>query len=133
MAKCKGKRKDGKPCQATAQTDNGYCIHHDPDLAEQRQQWKRDGGKAGTLATLRTPKPWRRLDGEGDVTISRTTGPSELIDLLADTIDEVKMGEIDPKIANSVGYLAGVMMKVIQHQAFEERLAAIEEALGVNR
>lgn len=131
MAKCKGKRKDGKPCQATAQTDNGFCIHHDPDLADKRQEWRREGGKVGTLATLRTPKPWRRLDN--DVAVMSTTGPAELIDLLADTIDEVKTGEIDPKIANSVGYLAGVMMKIIQHQAFEERLAAIEEALGVNR
>lgn len=134
MAKCKATRKDGKPCQAAAQTPAGFCIHHDPDLAGKRDTWKRAGGKVGTIATLAAPKAWRNLEGNGDgagaVIMAKPT-PDDLVVLLADTIDEVKTGEIDPKVANAVGYLAGAIVKILQYEALEERLAAIEEAIGI--
>jgi len=57
--------------------------------------------------------------------------PDDVLLLLADTIDEVKTGQLDPKVANSVGYLVGVMLKALEYDALNERLAALEAAVGV--
>ena len=125
MAKCRATTKDGKPCRADAQAGSKYCFFHDPDQAAARQEATVKGGRAGKLATLAQVKPWRGQD----VAFLHSPDTEELVTLLADTIDDVRTGQVDPKIANSVGYLAGIILKARQQQALEERLAAIEEAL----
>ena len=128
MAKCKGKTKTGQPCGAEAQTGADFCFFHDPTQAQARHESKVKGGQAGKLATLATVKPWRGVEGE--VEIMKNPSTADLVNLLADSIDDVRTGAIDPKVANAVGYLAGVMVKILQYEALDERLAAIEEALG---
>jgi len=127
MATCRATRKDGERCRAEAQSGRDYCFFHDPAKGEERHDSKVAGGKAGKLATLATVKPWRGVAGEVDVLKSVT--PVELVDLLCNTIDDVRTGAIDPKVANAVGYLAGVIVKIQEQEALVERLSAIEEAL----
>ena len=127
MAKCRATRKDGDPCRAEAQSGRPYCFFHDPAKGEEIRDAKIKGGQAGKLATLAAVKPW--LGTAGDVAVLKTVSPVELIDLLCDTIDDVRLGAIDPKVANAVGYLAGIVVKVQEHEALVERLSAIEEAL----
>lgn len=133
MAKCRASRKDGSPCRGDALAGGDYCAFHSPEKAADFQDGRVSGGKAGKLATLPPTaiKPWRGQAGELDVLQSVT--PVELVNLLCQTIDDVRSGAVDPKVANSVGYLAGVIVKIQQYEALDERLAAIEEALGVNR
>jgi hypothetical protein len=127
MATCRATRKDGERCRAEAQSGRDYCFFHDPAKGEERHDSKVAGGKAGKLATLATVKPWRGVAGEVDVLKAVT--PVELVDLLCNTIDDVRTGAIDPKVANAVGYLAGVIVKIQEQEALVERLSAIEEAL----
>lgn len=133
MAKCRATRKDGSPCRGDALAGGDYCAFHAPEKAASFQNGRVEGGKAGKLATLPPSaiKPWRGQPGDVDVMQSVT--PVELVNLLCQTIDDVRMGAVDPKVANSVGYLAGVIVKIQQYEALDERLAAIEQALGVNR
>lgn len=128
MAKCKGKTKTGQTCNAEAQAGADYCFFHDPAQAQARHESKVKGGQAGKLATLAAVKPWRGVEGE--IVAMRSPTAEDLINLLADSIDDVRVGAIDPKVANAIGYLAGVMVKILQYEALDERLAAIEEALG---
>jgi len=127
MATCRATRKDGEGARAEAQSGRDYCFFHDPAKGEERHDSKVAGGKAGKLATLATVKPWRGVAGEVDVLKAVT--PVELVDLLCNTIDDVRTGAIDPKVANAVGYLAGVIVKIQEQEALVERLSAIEEAL----
>lgn len=133
MAKCRATRKDGSPCRGDALNGGDYCAFHAPEKAKDFQNGRVEGGKAGKLATLapEAVKPWRGQPG--DVDIMQSVTPVELVNLLCQTIDDVRMGAIDPKVANSVGYLAGVIVKIQQYEALDDRLAAIEQALGVNR
>lgn len=130
---CKATRKDGSVCKAPAQAGKDLCFFHDPDRAEANAVAKRRGGEAGKLAVLSPDqvKPWRGRDGEVEVLQNVTT--AELVSLLADTIDDVRTGRVDPKVSNAVGYLVGIMTRVLQYDALEERLAAIEEAVIGNR
>lgn len=127
MAKCRATRKDGKPCRADAVAGSDYCSFHDPKKADAFHNGRVKGGEAGKLATLSAVSPWRGTEGE--VAVLKSVEPAELVNLLCDTIDNVLTGAIDPKVANAVGYLAGVIVKIQQYEAIEERLASIEEAL----
>ena len=126
MAQCKATRKDGQPCTAQAAVGRDYCFFHDPAKTQDARAAQAKGGS--TKNTLQEVRPWRGLPG--DVVALRSPSPADLINLLADTIDEVKTGKIDPKVANATGYLVGVMVKILEYDALEERLATIEEALA---
>ena len=45
---------------------------------------------------------------------------------LENTIEQVKNGQLDPRIAQSVGYLSGILLKVIEQRELEERLSDME-------
>lgn len=127
MAACKATTRSGEPCKAKPPAGSDYCAFHDPAKATAFQNGRVEGGKSGKLATLATVKPWRGV--VGDVDVLRAVTPAELVNLLCETIDDVRIGAIDPKVANAVGYLASAIVKILQHEALEERLSAIEEAL----
>lgn len=131
MAKCKAMTKTGKPCHAQAQTGRDYCFLHDPEKTEEVRDARSRGGASIKTLDPKNYKPWRGTPG--DLTVLRSPGPGDVVNLLADTIDEVLTGQIDPRIANAVGYLAGIIIKAREVEALTERLAAIEEAVGVNR
>lgn len=131
MTKCKATTKAGKPCQALAGEGSDFCFFHDPDRRPAAREVQRRGGQTGKAATLAPTdlKPWRGAAGE--VTVLHSPTLPDLVNLLCDTIDDVRTGRLDPKVANSVGYLSGIILKALQFEAFEERLAAIEEAVGL--
>lgn len=131
MAQCKATTKSGDPCKVKALAGSDYCGFHDPEKADAFQAGRVKGGQAGKLATLDPTaiKPWRGVAGDVDVLKSVTS--AELVSLLCDTIDDVRTGRIDPKVANAIGYLSGAIVKIQEFGALVERLEAIEEAIGM--
>lgn len=121
---CKFRHPDGRPCQATPQAGSEYCFFHDPARATDRKAAQAKGGSQGKLTVLPPAdlRPWRE---------AAIPSSGELVGLLADTVDGCLTGRLDPKVANSVGYLAGVMLKALEYDALNERLQAIEEAVGI--
>lgn len=122
--KCKATKADGKPCKGDPIDGSEYCFFHDPESRDAHIDAAKRGGTGNQRQTLATVKPWR------DVVITATPSPVEVVNLLAQTIDDVRTGEIDVKVANSVGYLAGVMMKAIEQNELSDRLDQIEAALA---
>ena len=49
--------------------------------------------------------------------------------LLECTINQVRRGQVSPKVAGSIGYLSGIWMKALEAADLEERLARVEQAL----
>ena len=100
----------------------GLCYFHaNPDKASELGQ---RGGKAKSSegvsdATEYLDLPLRTVE---DVTT-----------LLADTINDLRSGSIDSRIANTVGYLASGMLKALQQGDIEGRLRAMEGVLSSNR
>ncbi len=52
--------------------------------------------------------------------------------LLGDTINRVRVGAVDPRVGNCIGYLAGVAMKAMEQGDIEARLAALESAVATS-
>lgn len=124
MASCKAKTKGGSRCKAQATAGRDYCFFHDPDQKTQARAAQAKGGSKKLVLAPDEVKPWRGQ--AGDVTVLKSPSSTDLVNLLADTIDEVKTGRIDPKVANATGYLVGIMVRVLELDRFEERLTALE-------
>ncbi len=113
--KCAALKPDGTPCEAWAQTDQELCfVHANPDgWAEANQR----GGQA--VKKNSHPLPPLALQQ-----------PTEVVTLLADTINRVRAGELDLRVANCIGYLAGHLTRAIETAKLDDRVKTIESILA---
>ena len=85
---CKGIRKDGSPCKGKALDQyDGYCIAHGP-TPDQAHQWRSKGGKNSATAARLDKRIPERIKVE--------------IELLEETADLVKKGELSPAAGNTI-------------------------------
>jgi hypothetical protein len=119
---CKAKKPDGSDCQNIALPGSEFCFFHDPDKADKRREAQALGGRHNHIKTLDADAP--------DVKIESC---SDTVPLLSETINQVRKGEIDPRVANAVGYLANVLIKAVEQSDIEKRLEAIEGIVRTNR
>jgi hypothetical protein len=115
---CEGVKAGGGRCSSRRIAGSSYCFFHDPDMEAERKAAQSAGGQKNRMAVLPSSTPDAELRNAEDAS-----------KVLAETINQVRRGEIDPKIANSVGYLIGLFVKVKQDVDVERRLAALESAL----
>jgi hypothetical protein len=114
---CRHIKPDGSPCRANVRSGSLHCYFHCPDVAEEREAARIKGGKERSrkAAVLPSDTPNMELTSAADVTA-----------LLAETINQVRRGELDPRVSNAVGYLAGVLLKTQEQHEFERRLLRVE-------
>ena len=111
--KCKFRKSAGRQCQANPMSDSQYCFFHDPSMAVKRTEARRSGGKKNKAAVLSAELPDPILKTVSDVA-----------SLLAVSINQVRKGELDPKIANCVGYLSSVLLKALEARTRRTHLSA---------
>jgi hypothetical protein len=118
--RCRHEVESGGQCKANAQRGAEFCFFHDPRLENERAAARKAGGIARTQkAVLPANFPMKPLRTVFDV-----------IELLSDTINHVRRGEMDLRMSNSIGYLSGILLSAIEKGSFEERLAALEAAVS---
>jgi hypothetical protein len=119
---CAYRHPDGRQCQTPPLRGEQFCFFHHPNYEEARKHAQRSGGLKGSRAVLPSAV-YHRLDTR-----------DALIDLLSETVQQVRTGQLDCKVANAVGYLANVIRQVIEESDLETLRAEIEalkERLGV--
>src|ERR1035438_10495870 len=118
--KCHVRKRNGARCGANAQPANGLCVFHDPAKASDGRRARRAGGitrsRAATVLQLDTPD--HPLGDTNQVSV-----------LLADSINRLRRGQLDPRVANAMGYLASVLLKALENGRIEDRLAHLEAVL----
>jgi hypothetical protein len=121
---CRHMKADRSRCRANARHGSIYCFFHDPDSAIERETARKNGGRERSrrVTVLPTNTPDKRLDSASDVTV-----------LLAETINQVRRGEIDPRVSNAVGYLTGILLKAKENDEIEQRLARLESILAAQQ
>jgi len=72
----------------------------------------------------------RRLLLPADLPVKRLQTATEVVELLGETINQVRRGEIDLRVSNAIGYLSGILLSAIEKSSYEERLAALEAAVA---
>ena len=117
---CKSLKESGEPCRAFALRDSDYCLMHDPEHAEDVAEGRRLGG----LHRRRERIVSAAFDFEGLATIPQIRRPVEVAML------SVLGLENSLSRARTLGYLAQVAASLLEKGEAEERLAALEAALG---
>lgn len=112
---CQAAKPDGSRCQAAALPGSGFCFFHDPARAAERRAAQSFGGSQNRMKTLTADAP--------DVKVADCR---DVVDLISETINQVRKGQVDPRVANAIGYLANVLIKAAGQGEFEGRLAELE-------
>jgi len=115
---CQAKTKDGEPCRTPALAGSDFCFFHDPDRADERFEGRAAGGRQNRMSTLSADAP--------DVQVETC---QDVARLLSATINQVRKGELDPRVANAVGYLANIFIKAIEQGDMEKRIEDLEAAV----
>ena len=119
---CAQIKSDGSKCRTRPLKGSRLCFFHDPDRVEERLSAARKGGERGKIATL-----------PGDTPDVQLATAQDMVSLMAETISQVRRGQIDPRIATAVGYLANITLKAREHGELEDRLKTLEEEVERNR
>src|SRR5271169_907888 len=117
---CIATKADQSNCQAAAIPGSGFCYFHDPTKSEKRREAQAQGGRQNRMKTLEDSAPDVKLEDSGDA-----------IALISETINEVRKGKIDPRVANSVGFLANILIKAVERNKLETRIEQLEALLKV--
>ena len=114
-SQCKHVRADGTRCRANTIAGSEFCFFHDPAKAAAREAARRAGRSVGKTAVLPPDTPDAPLGSVADV-----------VALLGQTINQVRRGEIDPRVANTIGYLSATLLRALEQGDIERRLAELE-------
>jgi hypothetical protein len=117
---CSAKKQDQSKCQVAAIPGSEFCFFHDPSKAEKRREAQAQGGRQHRVKTLEDSAPDVKVEDSGDA-----------IALISETINQVRKGQIDPRVANCVGFLANILIKAVERDKLETRIEQLEELLKV--
>ncbi len=107
---------NGKSCNAWAMTDSDFCFTHNPETKKQKKTAVSKGGKANKKNY--SPLEAIEIKDNGDV-----------VKLIATTINEVRQGLTDVRIANCIFYGSGQLIKALEIANLEERVVEIEKVI----
>lgn len=116
--KCKFIKPDRTECNANAMTGSDYCFTHNPDISSEVKRKVRSRGGQGNKVKIK--------QALSPVDIRQ---PKDVVSLLEDTINRVRSGELDIKVANCVGYLAGHLIKALEVAELAGRVEMVEKVI----
>ena len=107
-------KSNGERCQSRAVEGSDRCFFH------------ADHGKLLEATSLGGKQGKRTVLAESSLSL-RTVDDVKL--LLETTINEVRTGQLDRAIGNTVGYLAGILMKAFELSDSDKKLDRVTEIL----
>ena len=116
--KCKGHRRDGRPCPNAA-GESGYCFTHDPARGQERAEARKRGGQRQRVPHVADPASVK-------TPIRDVPGVMALLDVAAlDTLAQENSAQrTKALVAVALAYFRGLEVGEV-----EQRLEAIEQAL----
>lgn len=116
--KCKFIKDNETLCNASSMENSSYCYLHNPDIPEEdKLNAQSRGGKANKIKII---EPLSSI---------KLTTSNEVVLLLEDTINRVRSGEMDLKVANCIGYLSGHLIKAFEVTQLHQRIELIEKVV----
>lgn len=118
--RCRFRKPDGTRCRGQARRGKQSCTFHDPDLAAERAEGRRRGGigRSRPAAVAPSDAPDLPLRTAADVTAA-----------LADAFNRVRRGQLDVKVGNCLGLLAGQLLRAIDGGNLAARIETLELVL----
>lgn len=115
---CKANTVAGDPCQARPMQGSDYCYLHDPAVSEDEKRDARSRGGKENQITVISPQPPLKLKSARDAVV-----------LLEETINGVRSGELDVKVANCLGFLTDKLLKAYEVAELSDKVEIMERFL----
>ena len=113
---CQANTKAGTPCSAPALKGKKHCaLHENPQRAAQLGQ---AGGRQN-----------RHCKPEPEDGLANPVTAAELRIFIAEAMVKLRSGRLEPKVATSLAYLAGPLLKVIEATELQDRISRLEDHL----
>jgi hypothetical protein len=117
--RCKHIKPDGEQCNANAMRGLDYCYTHNPDISdEEKREAKQRGGQNRAVAISEPLPPLAIAE------------PNDAVLLIVDTINRVRSGELDIRVANCLGFLTDKLLKAFEVSQTNDKLEKIERLLA---
>lgn len=113
------KCKNDNPCEAWA-TNDGFCFMHSPHMTEQRALAQSKGGSVGK-------DPHDRILVE--LQPIEIGSSKDIVLLLTETVNLVRTGRMDIKVANCIGNLSNTLLKAFDQAILGQRLETVERLI----
>jgi len=113
LPRCGATRVDGTPCEARARTGRPFCWAHDPDLADKRDEARREGGHNITGAVAKRSTSAR---------IERAAS------LVEQAMTQVYKGKLTPAQGQAVASDARALVRLLEVGELNQRLLRLENA-----
>lgn len=98
--------------------DSDYCYLHNPSVSEDEKYHARSRGGKENQITVISPQPPLKLGSAKDAII-----------LLEETINGVRSGVIDVKVANCLGFLTDKLLKAYEVAELSDKVEIMERFL----
>lgn len=121
--RCTATNRNGEPCRAFALPGETMCFSHHPGKRAEVKAARRRGGE--NRSNARRAAKTLALEG-------RQLRSEDLPDVLRACVLRVVNGEMEPGQASAVAALARTTLQVAHDLELEARIAALEEAAGVD-
>jgi hypothetical protein len=117
---CRAENERGEPCRQAPLQDGDFCFWHSPDHAQ-------EAGEARRLGGLRRRKE-KAVSGAYDIEGLESVGAIRRLLEIA-VLDTLSL-ENSVARSRTLAYLAQVALKTLEVGEFQERLQALEAAVG---
>jgi len=116
--RCSFTKPDEKQCNANAMSEADYCYTHNPDISdEEKREAKQRGGQNRAVAISEPLPPLAIAE------------PNDAVLLIVDTINRVRAGELDIRVANCLGFLTDKLLKAFEVSKLNDRVEIIERVI----
>lgn len=120
MSKCIFEKSDKTRCKAEAIIGDVFCFWHSKNTKSKREIALSEGGQS----------PKRNYGRDDEISISDT---KDVLKLIEQTINDLRGNKTSTRIANAIGYLAGIALKTIEQGEIQKRLEVLEYALKIRK
>lgn len=117
--RCIYKKESGEQCQANTITGSDYCYMHDPNISKEEKMDAKIRGGSSRAVLMKEPLPELPIKKMPDVAL-----------LLIDTINRVRTGKMDIRVANCLGFLSEKLIKALEVSDLEERFEKLEQIIN---
>ena len=108
---------NGQQCAAWALLGKSHCFSHDPGSRDSKLLAVKKGGMAREIEMI-MPLPPVEIKTSQDV-----------VEMLIKTINEVRAGKLHPKMASTIAYLSGQLMRAMEVAEVERKVSELHSVL----
>ena len=121
---CEFTKEDGTNCDAQAVKDDVLCFVHTnlPTIVGKRDLGRQEGGRNGRKMMLHPASEEIRVKNA-----------QQVVKLLEQTINDVRMNRMAVNQANCIGYLCNIMAKIFEQEMLETRISILERTVLISR